>query len=150
MYAHGVFKDSRKWALNTTPTTTFILRKTLKKEVTTLWKRNKFFCEGFQGNTLFWKHAFERNTFFFMYVKKNLFENIIWKKKRKKKEKGFLKTHFIYSFLKFRVPLKEKGKRNYFLRIKFRTPPYFLENNFFFFVWKRFENNFLMIFESRF
>ena len=32
MYAYGMFKDSRKWALNTNPQTTSILRKRLKKK----------------------------------------------------------------------------------------------------------------------
>ena len=54
MYAYGVFKDSRNWALNTTATATLILR---KKKVTTFWKKETFFFWGerFQGNTLLLK-----------------------------------------------------------------------------------------------
>ena len=60
---------------------------------------------------------------------------------KKKRERIFENTFYIF-FFEASGPLKEKGKRNYFLRIKFRTPPYFLENIFFFFCLKRFWKKF--------
>ena len=61
MYIYGMFKDSRKWALNTNPQTTTILRKSLKIKVITL-------------TLLSWKSIFVENIF--SYVVKVFF---FWK-----------------------------------------------------------------------
>ena len=97
-----------------------------KRKLKHYGRETNFFVKGFK-ETLSFENMHLKETHFFMYVKK-------WKhdlKKKKKRERIFENTFYIF-FFEASGPLKEKGKRNYFLRIKFRTPPYFLENIFFF------------------
>ena len=147
IYAYGMFKNSRKWALNTSPQTTTILRKRLKKKGLLhygYYFRKALFENILLGikvyeNIFFWKPLFESFSFC---IKNKIFKkNIFWKHFRKKK-KNF-EFFFSLVFGSFGPPLK-KGKMNYFLGKKVLDPHFFRKQIFFYLkrFWKQFPYNF--------
>ena len=120
--------------MNTTPTTTFILRKTLKKEVTTLWKRNKFFfVKGFKETLSFENMHLKETHFFLCMLKKTFLKTLFEKKKKKKKRERIFENTFYIFFFEVSGPPKRKREKELFSWKKVSDTPLFFRKQFFFF-----------------